>query len=387
MNNNKSILFAAALSTLSVGIAQAVTIDNSGFENGWANWNETDPASISSSAYDGSQSLKISGSPGRVYQLVDVEPDVEYTLSAYVKGKGQIGINDKNGLFKNVKFQTSSWTKVSKTFTNADQNSLQVFAKHNNSTGDVRFDNFELTATSDSSSDNSSNSSNNDIPNIITDGSLFDLEGDNPHPLVSNTELVFVPLETQFTTSGGGGWRHEYKIKTSERKAMYDTEEEFSATYKVELSDGSKTIIAQHHGTDISTLMKLYVADSSESGFIDSEANNGIFDVYVRLRGTDGNEDKFALGTVRSGESFDVKMTNDKGFVTVSAFGESGSLLVEDDDITYFKFGNYLQSQDPVTREDCGTRGDSESWADCYDDFDITTSKITLTDVKYSSNH
>jgi hypothetical protein len=231
------------------------------------------------------------------------------------------------------------------------------------------------------------NSSTAVIPSIITDGSLFDLEGDNPPPLINDSTLVFVPLETQYTTSGGGGWRHEYKIKTSQRKAMYDTYEEFSATYKVELSDGSKTIIAQHHGTSISTLMKLYIADSSESGFDDSNANNGIFDVYVRLRGTDGDEEKFALGTIASGDSFDVTMVNDYGTVTVSALGKSATLTVEDDDITYFKFGNYLQSQDPVTREDCGTRGDSDSWAECYRDLGITTSKITLTDVSYSSNH
>ena len=133
--------------------------------------------------------------------------------------------------------------------------------------------------------------------------------------------------------------------------------------------------------------MKLYVADSSESGFIDSEANNGVFDVYVRLRGTDGDEEKFALGTVTSGESFDVTMVNNYGTVSITAFGKEAKLKVENDDITYFKFGNYLQSQDPVTRKDCGTRGDSESWADCYDDLGITKSKITLTDVSYSSNH
>ncbi len=387
MLNTKSLVLLATLTAAAAGVAQAATIDNSGFENGWADWNETDPASISSSAFDGSQSLKISGTPGRVFQLVDVEKNTEYTVSAYVKGKGQIGINDNNGLFKNVKFDVSSWTKVSKTFTTASKDSLQVFAKHNGSTSDVRFDNFELTATGDSSNNENSSSSNADIPSIITNGNLFELEGNDPHPLVNDTTLVFVPLETQHTTSSGGGWRHEYKIKSSKRQAMYDTREEFSATYKVELSNGSKTIIAQHHGSDVSTLMKLYVADSSESGLIDSQANNGIFDVYVRLLGTDRKEDRFALGTVRSGESFDVTMTNDDGFVTVSAFGETGELLVLDDDSTYFKFGNYLQSQDPVTREDCGTRGDSESWADCYDELNITKSKITLTNVKYSSNH
>jgi len=381
MNKKKSLILFTAL-TASTGIAQAVTINNAGLESGWSGWTEKEPAAISSSAYEGSSSLKIKGSPGRVHQVVSVEPNTEYTLTAYVKGKGQIGINDNDGLFKSVKFDESSWTKVSKTFTNGSNSSLQVFAKHNNSSSDVRFDNFELTATNENNTPSGS-----DIPSIITDGSLFDLEGNNPHPLLNDQTLVFLPLETQYTTSGGGGWRHEYKIKTSERKAMYDTYENFSANYKVELSDGSKTIVAQHHGTSISTLMKLYVADSSESGFIDSVANNGVFDVYVRLRGTNGSEQKFALGTVTSGQSFDVTMVNNYGTVSVTAFGNEAKLKVEDDDNTYFKFGNYLQSQDPVTREDCGTRGDSESWEDCYNDLGITTSKITLTDVSYSSNH
>ncbi|MEI5579470.1 hypothetical protein, partial [Streptomyces brasiliscabiei] len=61
-----------------------------------------------------------------------------------VLGKGQIGINDLNGLFKNKKFDVSSWTKVSRTFTSANTDSLQVFAKHDNNSSDVRFDNFSL---------------------------------------------------------------------------------------------------------------------------------------------------------------------------------------------------------------------------------------------------
>ncbi|KMT66817.1 discoidin domain-containing protein [Catenovulum maritimum] len=233
----------------------------------------------------------------------------------------------------------------------------------------------------------SSGGNNSDIPSIITDGSLFDLEGDNPHPLVNSKTLEFVPLTTKYTTSGGGGWRHEYKIKTSKRKDMYDTYETFSATYKMDLSNGAKTIVAQTHGSTVSTLMKVFVADSSESGFIDSVANNGIFDVYVRLRGTNGTEQKWALGTITSGGSFDLSMVNNYGTVTISAFGQTAMLKVQDDAATYFKFGNYMQSQDPYTREECGTRGDSDSWAECFEEFGITTSKATLTNVSYSSNH
>ncbi|WP_440903203.1 discoidin domain-containing protein [Catenovulum sp. SX2] len=226
-----------------------------------------------------------------------------------------------------------------------------------------------------------------DIPAIITDGSLFDLEGSNPHPLVNSSTLEFVPLETKYTTSGGGGWRHEYKIKSSKRKSIYDTNESFAASYKMELSNGAKTIVAQTHGSTISTLMKVFVADSSESGFGDSVANNGIFDVYVRLRGTDGNEVKKSLCTIESGDSFEISYTNNYGTMTVTGCGNSLSMQVEDDDASYFKFGNYMQSQDPYTREECGTRGDSDSWAECFEQFGITTSKATVTNVSYSSNH
>jgi len=294
---------------------------------------------------------------------------------------------------------SGSWTKVYDSVSSGDSKSIETYDVTNITAKQVRLKVQSNSAGSDwmnvtemklygaDSTSNGNTSSGSDIPSIITDGSLFDLEGDNPHPLVDNKTLEFVPLKTKYTTSGGGGWRHEYKIKSSKRIDMYDAYENFSATYKMDLSDGSKTIVAQTHGSTISTLMKVYVADSSESGFIDSEANNGIFDVYVRLRGTDGNEVKTALGTIKSGESFDLSVINNYGTMTVTAFGVSAKLKVEDDKKTFFKFGNYMQSQDPETREECGTRGDSDSWAECFEEFNITKSKATVTNVSYSSNH
>jgi hypothetical protein len=107
------------------------------------------------------------------------------------------------------------------------------------------------------------------------------------------------------------------------------------------------------------------------------------------MRGeNDSSETVFPLGTIRSGESFDLTMTNDRGRVKVSALGKTADLTVKDDSSAYFKFGNYMQSQYPGgDRDDCGTRGDSESFAECFDEIGITKSKITLTDVSYSSNH
>lgn len=385
----KKLLICSAVAA-SASFAHAATIENSGFEDGWSNWNETEPAALSSDAYQGSKSLKIQGSPARVYQTVDVEPNTEYTLSAYVLGNGQIGINDLDGLFKNTKFDTSSWTKVTKTFTTASKSALQVFAKHNNSSDDVRFDSFSLVqgSTDDGGGTDTGggtdNGSGTGIASNITDGSIFDLEGDNPNPLVNSETLEFVPLEARHITPNGNGWRHEYKVKESARVAMTETYEVFEATVKVEMSDGGKTIISQHHASDTGTISKVYVSDTDESGFDDSVAGNGVFDVYVRLRNTSGNEEKFALGTITSGGSFTLRVENNYGDVDVSALGRSFGIPVEDDSESYFKFGNYLQSQDPNTLDECGESGNSDSFKECFEDLGITESKVTMTNVSYT---
>ncbi|TMP07085.1 hypothetical protein CWC11_07515 [Pseudoalteromonas sp. S3178] len=386
MINHKKLFICTAITATSA-LSHAATINNPGFESGFNSWNETEPAAISSDAYSGSNSLKIQGSPARVYQLVNIQPNTEYTLSAYVLGKGQIGVNDLNGLFKNKTFDVSSWTKVTKTFTSANTNSLQVFAKHYNSSSDVRFDNFTLVEGSSNgggTDDGAGSGDGTTIPSSITSGSVFDLEGDNPNPLVNDSTLVFVPLEAQHITPNGNGWRHEYKVKESLRVAMTQSYEVFEATVKVEMSDGGKTIISQHHASDTGTISKVYVSDTDESGFNDSVAGNGIFDVYVRLRNTSGNEEKYALGTITSGESFNLRVVNNYGDVDVSALGNSFGIPVEDDSESYFKFGNYLQSQDPNTLDKCGEAGNSNSFKNCFEDLGITQSKVTMTNVTYT---
>ena len=220
------------------------------------------------------------------------------------------------------------------------------------------------------------------VPKAITNGSLFDLEGSNP--LANSSTLVFQPLKEKVTTPNGNGWRHEYKIKEDLRISMNKIHEEFQATIKVELSKGGKTIVAQHHTETIATIMKLYVSDTDEKGFMDSEASNGIFDVYVRIRNTDGKEEKKALGTIKSGDSFTFKVVNDYGVVTVSAFGKDLEVTVKDKSESYFKFGNYLQSQYPEGTDNCGTHGKSSSFEKCFDKIGITKSKITMTEVTYT---
>ena len=210
------------------------------------------------------------------------------------------------------------------------------------------------------------------------DWSIWDIEGYDP--IVDNS-MLFDALSAQHITSSGSGWRHELKIKSSERAAMTETYEDFSANVRLDLSTGSKTIISQFHASDTGTIMKLYVADSSETGFYNSIANDGIFDVFVRLLNVDGSgEQKKALGTIESGDNFDFQVINDHGFVTVSAMNETFSLQIEDDPAAYFKFGNYLQAQDAVTGDKVEN---SDDFAQFYADAGITESKATFTNLSY----
>jgi len=212
--------------------------------------------------------------------------------------------------------------------------------------------------------------------------SLFDLEGgsNNLNP-VNNNQMVFDALAARHVTPNGNGWRHEYKMAKENRRDMSDTSEEFAARITPELSDGAKTIVAQYHGGDTGTLVKIYVSDTNESSHNDSRANNGIFDVYGRVRTDDSSSETIInFGTIRSGESFDLVINNRRGLVYVSAMGVEETLRVSDSDGAYLKFGNYLQAQDAESGDDIDNSSD---WADFYDDADITRARVTFSNINY----
>lgn len=85
-----------------------------------------------------------------------------------------------------------------------------------------------------------------------------------------------------------------------------------------------------------------------------------------------------ALGTLRSGDRFNLLVRNERGAVTVSAFGRSKVSTVADGGASYLKMGNYLQSQDPVGSVNCSP------FATFYGTFGITTARVTMRDVACS---
>jgi hypothetical protein len=176
----------------------------------------------------------------------------------------------------------------------------------------------------------------------------FSTEGLSPYQLPG--QLKFSAMDSQWVTPTANGWRNELKLKTKYRKSMYETSEKLKARISIQVSPGAKTIIVQCHDGGAGALVKVFLADMVEVGNINNIALDGIFDVYARVKGTDGVERKFPLGTIKSGDSFDFEYQNDFGQITVTAFGRVVRTMVYDGSAVYLKYGSYLQAQHPVTQ-------------------------------------
>jgi hypothetical protein len=185
---------------------------------------------------------------------------------------------------------------------------------------------------------------------------LFELEGNSPFSSPYDGTLTFSALTSKFTTANGHGYRNELKIGKKNRLPIEQTHEHFSAVVTPTLPSGARTIIAQYHVEGLETIVKVYVEDTEESGLLDSKANNGVFDIVAKIFSTDGKDVPTAIGTFRSGESFDLDIRFDNGYATVTAkTAANGTIqtprtrIKGDHRNIYFKFGDYLQAFHPVT--------------------------------------
>jgi hypothetical protein len=186
---------------------------------------------------------------------------------------------------------------------------------------------------------------------------VFELEGNTPYPSPYAGTLNFSAFSSRYDSGHGHGYRNELKVTGKQRRTADQTREHFSARVTINLPDGAKTIVAQYHGEGLDTLVKVFVQDSADAKGMDDKAGNGVFDVLVRILGTDGKEVTTAMGTARSGESFDldIRFANREAIVAVKTDKggtiQTGLTKVKADNRNiYFKFGDYLQALDPDTK-------------------------------------
>ena len=297
--------------------------------------------------------------------------DLQFSEPAYITSYSEDGLNAEDGSVSNRGTGTMVYDHD---LDSDDFNDLSIYEYgHDPQDG------------SDKTDDGSSNFDNPSIgglpPGEPIEGlaEYFEVEGKDPYK--EGDVMSFDALDSAHVTENGNGFRHEVKIKKELRTDMTNSNESFGAELTPTLSPGSKTIVAQYHADDTGTLMKVYVSDTNEFG--EGDAADGTFEVYARLAKPDGSgEEVVQLGTIQSGDTFDLQVENDKGYVSVGSntLGGSVAMEVEDSSASYFKFGNYLQAQDPYTLD----KYDSDEFDSFYSDFGITESRIDFANISYS---
>ena len=219
-------------------------------------------------------------------------------------------------------------------------------------------------------------------------GALFEAEGEAPFPSPYTGTLAFSALKARYVSGNGHGYRHELKTMKQHRQTVAATREHFSASVTPTLPAGAKTIVAQYHAEGLDTLVKVYVQDTADPGGIDGTADNGVFDLLARLKGTDGKEVTTALGSVRSGETFglDIRFAGGTAIVAATtarhgAIDTGRTPIKADSGKIYFKFGDYLQARDPATQ---AHTSNSAKWDEYFQRKGIGSSEVRFTDTKFT---
>jgi hypothetical protein len=218
---------------------------------------------------------------------------------------------------------------------------------------------------------------------------LFTLEGNTPYPSPYAGTLNFSAFTSKYDSGHGHGYRNELKVADKLRLSAAQTHEHFAARVTPTLPAGAKTIVAQYHVEGLDTILKVYVQDTADKQGLDGKAGNGVFDILVRILGTDGKEVTTALGTVRSGEGFDLDIAFNAGEALVTARTASGEIKTQrtrikgDDRKIYFKFGDYLQALDPDTGKHTI---EPAKWDQYYRQNHIDSSQISFSHTIFERN-
>lgn len=120
-----------------------ITISNPGFENDKTDWGDPNLFAISTSdKHSGSKSAKLDASGDRIQQVVTVTANTNYTLTAWIYGKGTIGAKSGSTVLNSQGGTFSAWTQVTVTFNSGSATSITLYGAYNAGTG--RFDDFAL---------------------------------------------------------------------------------------------------------------------------------------------------------------------------------------------------------------------------------------------------
>ncbi len=131
-----NIVGSALLLTTFASHSAQVNLINPSFEESFSGWTEFEPTAESGVAYDGVKSAKFEDDGARLEQTVSVVANTEYTLSAYVRGDANIGV-DVGGSTYSQSASNSDWAKTTVIFNSQDSTEITIFGEYNSAEGRV----------------------------------------------------------------------------------------------------------------------------------------------------------------------------------------------------------------------------------------------------------
>lgn len=219
----------------------AAEIANPGFESNMEGWTDSDPmgsgAEISNKANNGEKSIKLTEDKAHVSQVVAVQPNTAYQLSAFVSGYGNLGVKvGPDIFFEQLPKKAKKWQPLSVTFETGEATQVIVFASFGGREG--RFDDFSLSVVEDPSVQTSkriisSSAGGYGLSPDLPPGKNFDLLGwylntpadDNKDGIsdrFSETELARGAVdERHFYTADDGGM--VFRVTTGGAKTSKNT--------------------------------------------------------------------------------------------------------------------------------------------------------------------
>lgn len=143
-NTLTNIVGSALLLTTFASHSAQVNLVNPSFEENFSGWTEVDPTAVSGVAYDGAKSAKFQGDGARLEQTITVSSNTEYTLTAYVQGGANIGVDVGQYTYSQAA-SNSDWAKTTVTFNSSNATEITIFGEYNTAEG--RVDLFELSSS------------------------------------------------------------------------------------------------------------------------------------------------------------------------------------------------------------------------------------------------
>lgn len=235
------IVAVFACCALLSSVSYSAEIANPGFEAGMEGWTDSDPmgpgAEISNKANTGEKSIKLTLDKAHVSQVVAVQPNTAYKLSAFVSGYGNLGVKvGPDIFFEQLPKKARKWEPLSVTFQSGEATQVIVFASFAGREG--RIDDFSLSVVEDPSVQTSkriisSSAGGYGLSPDLPPGENFDLLGwylntpaddnnDGKSDRFSETELARGAVdERYFYTADDGGM--VFKANTGGAKTSKNT--------------------------------------------------------------------------------------------------------------------------------------------------------------------